>query len=122
MTGTRSNLIKRLTLVVFSLALALAVVELALRGAAAAGWFPRFFAQLGDPTPPMDRKSGAGLYYVHPYSSYAMKPGYRNPRVSTVWLPSAGRRRSASTRVIPTPTPSRWRRRCDATSAPTEFT
>jgi lysophospholipase L1-like esterase len=55
----------------------LGLAELSMRAAVSLG----FFRTLGDPTPPLDRKTGPGLYYVHPYSSFAMKPGYRSDRV-----------------------------------------
>jgi lysophospholipase L1-like esterase len=67
---------KTTILVCVSLFLTLALAEISLRTLEWAGAAPRLFAQLGNAKPPLDTRSGAGMYYVHPYSSYAMKPGY----------------------------------------------
>jgi lysophospholipase L1-like esterase len=75
---SRLQLGRTVLLVAAAATVALLMAELAMRVAVGLG----FFATLGDPTPPLDRKTGAGLYYVHPYSSYAMKPGYRNEHVT----------------------------------------
>jgi lysophospholipase L1-like esterase len=40
------------------------------------GLFPTFFSDFDNPYPPWDVKSGDGLYFAHPYTSYGMKPDY----------------------------------------------
>jgi len=46
-------------------------------------FFPGFFKAIYI-NPPLDTKTGAGLYYAHPYTSYAMKPGYVSKYWSTI--------------------------------------
>lgn len=89
---------KKIFLLVGSVLLTLVLVEVAMQLLAATGTFADFFVALGDPTPPLDIKTGHGLYYVHPYTSYAMKPGYRNKRVS---INSLGLRGEEITRQKP---------------------
>lgn len=42
--------------------------------------FPRFFQRIGVTASKWDRKTGDGLYFTHPYTSYAMKPGYNRQK------------------------------------------
>jgi lysophospholipase L1-like esterase len=78
---------KLVALVFSSVALAVVLGELALRAAVGLGYFPT----LKSPNPPLDTRALPGHYYVHPYSSYAMKPGYRDERQSINSLGLRGR-------------------------------
>jgi len=77
-TKQSSNVTKGIVATVIGLFIALLMVEGSLQLLKAAGVAPGFFAQLGQAKPPLDRKDGPGMYYVHPYSAYAMKPDYES--------------------------------------------
>lgn len=67
---------KALLVVCGSLLLTIGLIELSLRVLDATGKFESALAVFGQPRPPLDTKSGNGMYYAHPYSAYALKPGY----------------------------------------------
>ena len=71
-------LAKSLLLSLLSILCTLLVLEGVLRMSSGLGLFPSFFQSLGTQTPRFGERSGAGLYYADPYTSYGMKPGYRN--------------------------------------------
>ncbi|MEE4186190.1 MAG: GDSL-type esterase/lipase family protein [Gammaproteobacteria bacterium] len=71
-----SRLLRALLVVCGSLLLTVGVIELSLRALDATGQFARALAVFGQPRPPLDSKSGNGMYYAHHYSAYALKPGY----------------------------------------------
>ena len=52
------------------------LAEVSLRVLKATGKFDRELAIFGDPQPPLDTKTGPGMYYTHQYTAYALKPGY----------------------------------------------
>ncbi|HJP05177.1 MAG: GDSL-type esterase/lipase family protein [Gammaproteobacteria bacterium] len=62
--------------VVLSLVFVLTVAEIGIRLAEKAGLYPTMFRLLGNASPPLDEKTGPGMYYQHPYTAYAIKPGY----------------------------------------------
>ncbi len=72
----KGSLIKNLFIGLFSILFTLILLEGSLQLFSSIGMFDNFFKNLGDPFPPFNTKTGNGLYYGHPYSSYAMKPGY----------------------------------------------
>ncbi|MDP6436745.1 MAG: GDSL-type esterase/lipase family protein [Gammaproteobacteria bacterium] len=76
MTNTR----KTLLLIATSLLLALVLAEVGLRTIKSSDMFPTFFDQLGKARAPIDVRDGPGMYYVHPYSAYNLKPGYSKER------------------------------------------
>ena len=69
--------VKTSALIIVSLAVALIFAEGGLRLAASAGLFPELFTMLGRAKPPIDSRDGPGMYYIHQYSAYAIKPGYK---------------------------------------------
>jgi lysophospholipase L1-like esterase len=71
-----SPLLKALLVVCGSLLLTVGLIELSLRALDATGKFDQMLAVFGQPRPPLDTKSGNGMYYAHHYSAYALKPGY----------------------------------------------
>jgi len=75
---------KAVIVVVLSVCASLVAAEGALRLLQASGSFPRVFERLGQVKPPLDTRSGAGMYYVHPYSAYALKPGYVRGNVEQI--------------------------------------
>ena len=74
MTSIR-NKYKKLALALASVAFALISAEVLLQLAVGLGVLDVNAIRSFNPS--TDSKEGAGLYYVHPYTSYAMKPGYR---------------------------------------------
>jgi len=68
--------VKGLIVVVISLIGMIVVAELALQLLQASGFAERTFKALGQAKPPLDRKDGPGMYYMHPYNGYRLKPGY----------------------------------------------
>jgi len=67
--------------IVFSVLISLVAVEATLHILKATGKFDRQLEIFGDPRPPLDTKTGSGMYYAHQYTAYALKPGYaRYPR------------------------------------------
>jgi lysophospholipase L1-like esterase len=59
-----------------SLVITVGVTEGALRIIDDSGRFSQLMQVFGKPRPPLDRKTGSGMYYQHHYSGYALKPGY----------------------------------------------
>lgn len=74
-----SNARKTILLIAASLVFALIIAEVTLRAIKASNTFPTFFDQLGKARAPVDVRDGPGMYYVHPYSAYNLKPGYAKP-------------------------------------------
>jgi len=70
-TGAKATIV-----VVFTVMFMLVFAELGLRSLQALGIGEKTFALLGQARPPMDTKDGAGMYYMHPYNAYRLKPGY----------------------------------------------
>lgn len=68
---------KALLVVCVSLAVTVLLLEGALRVIDATGRFERVMQVFGEPRPPLDRKTGDGMYYHHHYTTYALKPGYQ---------------------------------------------
>jgi lysophospholipase L1-like esterase len=78
MSGTKSNDgLKAFIVVVIALIAVLASVEVGLRLIEKTGAFPKFYQGLGKARPPLDRRTGTGMFYAHHYSGYAMKPNYQ---------------------------------------------
>ncbi len=77
MSGKNKNVgLKATIVIVISLVGILGTVELGLRVLEASGSYPWLFQALGKARPPLDKKTGPGMYYAHHYSGYAMKPNY----------------------------------------------
>ncbi|MDP6437726.1 MAG: GDSL-type esterase/lipase family protein [Gammaproteobacteria bacterium] len=72
----KGSALKALIVVVMSLAFILMLAEVGIRLVERAGIYPELFQLLGNANPPLDEKTGPGMYYQHPYTAYAMKPGY----------------------------------------------
>jgi len=80
-TSNPGRRFKALIVIVFATVVSLLAVEAALHILKATGKFDRQLAIFGDPRPPLDTRTGSGMYYAHQYSAYALKPGYtRAPR------------------------------------------
>jgi lysophospholipase L1-like esterase len=65
--------------VLISIFATLIVVEIGLRVGEKSGIAPRFFQFAGKARPPLDKRTGPGMFYTHPYSAYALKPNYERP-------------------------------------------
>lgn len=68
--------LKAVITVCISLTLVLCVAELGIRAVAASGAYAEFFRLTGNARPPLDSRTGPGMYYAHHYTGYALKPGY----------------------------------------------
>jgi len=78
MSGTKNNDgLKAFIVVVVALVAILASVEGGLRLVEKTGAFSRFYQGLGKAKPPLDRRTGPGMFYAHHYSGYALKPNYQ---------------------------------------------
>jgi lysophospholipase L1-like esterase len=75
-TKTTGNTLKAIIVIFLALAAVLSVTEIALRTLEKTGMYPSFFEIFGNAKPPLDKRTGAGMYYAHPYTGYALKPGY----------------------------------------------
>lgn len=71
------NSLKAVVAVCISLVLTVAALEGLLHVVDNSGRFERVMQLFGEPRPPLDNKSGSGMYYQHHYSAYALKPGYQ---------------------------------------------
>ena len=76
-SSQNSSFFKATLVVCLSLAVTIGVLEGALRVIDNSGRFESVMRIFGEARPPLDRKSGSGMYYQHHYSAYALKPGYR---------------------------------------------
>ncbi|MGV6826873.1 MAG: SGNH/GDSL hydrolase family protein [bacterium] len=65
-------------LMVATAVMVIVAVEYGFRSLHERGYFPLFFSKFATSSPPWNRKDGPGLYYGHPYSAYAIKPGYQS--------------------------------------------
>lgn len=70
------NVFRSAGLVLFSLVITISAAESVLAVTDRLGFFPNFFYRISNPFPPWDIKSGEGLYFAHPYTSFGMKPNY----------------------------------------------
>ncbi len=85
MTTSRSATFSQGAIVILlSLGLMLVVAELGLRALNAAGLYDGLFTTLGQARPPLDRRELPGMYYAHPYSAYAIKPGYSRANIERI--------------------------------------
>lgn len=75
----QGTLLKATIVVCISLLGVLSIAELGLRLVARSGAFPEFFLASGNTRPPLDKRTGPGMYYAHPYTAYALKPNYKVP-------------------------------------------
>jgi lysophospholipase L1-like esterase len=73
----KGSFFKATVAICLSLFVTLALLEGGLRVIDTTGKFSRLFAVFGEPRPPLDTKSGSGMYYAHHYTGYALKPGYQ---------------------------------------------
>jgi len=69
-------LLKAVIIVCIALIGSLLALEGGLRLLADTGKFDRQLSIFGKERPPLDSKTGGGMYYAHHYSAYALKPGY----------------------------------------------
>lgn len=81
-------LARHLSISLGTVLLMLVLLEQALRLFDALGWFPEFYKVIGNQVPTFASRTGPGLYYAHPYTAYAMKPGYSS------YDPSTGQRQT----------------------------
>jgi lysophospholipase L1-like esterase len=72
---------KRLLIAALSTVLSLALLEVGLIVTQHLGLAPDFFRKLNQAYYSFEPGQGPGLYYAHPYMSYAMRPGYEGPSV-----------------------------------------
>ena len=72
----KGSFAKATTAVLISLLVTIAVIEVGLRVIDSTGRLQRIMWVFGEPRPPLDTKTGNGMYYAHHYSAYALKPGY----------------------------------------------
>lgn len=70
------NALKAIIVIFLSLTFVLGATEIGLRTLESSGKFQKFFEIFGNAKPPLDKRTGPGMYYAHPYTGYAMKPGY----------------------------------------------
>jgi len=78
MPGNQKGTALQATIVVLIALIGILILaELGIRAIEQSGRFPSFFQLLGNAKPPLDKRSGPGMYYAHPYTGYALKPGYR---------------------------------------------
>lgn len=73
----KGSFLKATLVVVLSICITLGLVEGGLRVLKSTGKMSRLFLVFGEQRPPLDTKSGSGMYYAHHYSAYALKPGYQ---------------------------------------------
>jgi lysophospholipase L1-like esterase len=71
-------LLKAIIITCIALLGSLLALEGGLRLLADTGKFDRQLFIFGKERPPLDAKTGGGMYYAHHYSAYALKPGYTN--------------------------------------------
>jgi lysophospholipase L1-like esterase len=76
--------LKALIVVLIALTGVLVTAEIGIRVIEKSGLFPQFFKLFGNAKPPFDKRTGPGMYYAHPYSAYAMKPGYTRADVEQI--------------------------------------
>ncbi|MEC9376042.1 MAG: SGNH/GDSL hydrolase family protein [Pseudomonadota bacterium] len=62
---------------VFSVVFMLFFAEVSLRLINSLGLYEGLFSVLGKAKPPLDTMKPPGMFYAHPYSAYAIKPGYK---------------------------------------------
>jgi len=74
--ASSSALTKSLTVVLLTILSMLVLAEVGLRVLNSAGVASGLFKVLGKAKPPLDTQELPGMYYAHPYSAYALKPGY----------------------------------------------
>ncbi|MGI9317606.1 MAG: SGNH/GDSL hydrolase family protein [bacterium] len=74
--NSSGNTLKAIIVIFLALTAVLGATEIGLRTLESSGKFVRFFEIFGNAKPPLDKRTGPGLYYAHPYTGYAMKPGY----------------------------------------------
>jgi len=80
MGGTKQGTKLKATIVVcFSLFTVLLIAEAGIRLVEKSGAFRNFFIMMGNASPPLDTRTGPGMFYAHHYSAYAMKPNYVAP-------------------------------------------
>jgi lysophospholipase L1-like esterase len=75
-TNSTGNALKATIVIFLALIVVLSATELGLRALEQSGRFANFFEIFGNAQPPLDKRTGPGMYYAHPYTGYAMKPGY----------------------------------------------
>ena len=75
-TQEKGFLLKAVIITCIALAGSLLALEGGLRLLADTGKFDRQLFIFGKERPPLDSKTGSGMYYAHHYSAYALKPGY----------------------------------------------
>jgi lysophospholipase L1-like esterase len=62
----------------------LLTAEFGIRAIEKSGLYPNFFQTFGNAKPPFDTRTGPGMYYAHPYTGYAMKPGYTRLNIERI--------------------------------------
>ena len=77
-TQEKNFLLKATIVVCIALLGSLLALEGGLRLLASTGKFDRQLSIFGKERPPLDSKTGGGMYYAHHYNAYALKPGYTN--------------------------------------------
>jgi lysophospholipase L1-like esterase len=80
----RGTALQATIVILVSLISMLAVAEIGVRVVESSGAFPGFFRLLGNAKPPLDTRSGPGMYYAHHYSAYALKPGYTRSNIERI--------------------------------------
>ena len=77
MSKKKNGAVNAIIVVVISFTGVLLAAEAGLRLIEKAGIAAPFFATMGNARPPLNIRTGPGLFYSHPYTGYAMKPNYR---------------------------------------------
>jgi lysophospholipase L1-like esterase len=83
-TNDKGTTLKAVIVVLIALSGVLITAEFGIRAIEKSGLFPQFFELFGNAKPPFDTRTGAGMYYAHPYSAYAMKPGYTRANIEHI--------------------------------------
>jgi lysophospholipase L1-like esterase len=77
MPKEKNAAVNAIIVVVMSFIVVLSIAEVGLRLIEKTGIAAEFFAGMGNARPPLNKRTGPGLFYAHPYSGYALKPDYQ---------------------------------------------
>ena len=83
-TSSSGSFSKALIVILLSIGAMLIAAELGLRALNAAGAYQGLFSALGQARPPLNTRELPGMYYAHPYSAYALKPGYTRANIERI--------------------------------------
>lgn len=85
MSGKEKGTALKATIVILiALTGILLTAEFSIRLLEKSGIYPQFFEVFGNPKPPLNKRTGPGMFYAHPYTAYAMKPGYTRANIERI--------------------------------------